>query len=165
MFHDVNLYVAEKRSNVTIKYANFCRKNLLAPLDLKLHVLNTCVSSTLIYGCESCGHSKFQAIDALHRQGLRTALSVRPTWNNEIVYVETGELPLEVTIVKQQLKFWNTLQTILNTPDHYTFFLYKQLDFQFEPGVANGFCEKKAESCLVLSCLVLYSIFARFSEN
>ena len=33
----------------------------------------------------------------------------------------------------------------------YTFFFYKQLGFQFQPGVANGFCIKQAESCLGVS--------------
>ena len=56
---DVNLYVTEKRSNVVIKYSNFCRKNLLAPLAIKLRVLDTCVSSSLIYGCEAWGNSNF----------------------------------------------------------------------------------------------------------
>ena len=32
----------------------------------------------------------------------------------------------------------------------YTFF-YRQLDFSSQPGVANEFCEKEAESCLVVA--------------
>ena len=34
--NDVELYVAEKRSNITIKFENFCRTNFLAPLKLNL---------------------------------------------------------------------------------------------------------------------------------
>ena len=52
---DINLYINEKRSNMTIKYNNFCRKNFLAPLDTKLKVLDTCVKASLIYGCETSG--------------------------------------------------------------------------------------------------------------
>ena len=33
------------------------------------------------------------------------------------------------------------------------FFLYRQLHFSSEPGVANEFWEKKAESCLVVACI------------
>ena len=28
---------------------------------------------------------------------------------------------------------------------------YKQFDFQFEPGVANGFCKKQPQSCLMVA--------------
>ena len=38
----------------------------------------------------------------------------------------------------------------MNKNDEYTFF-YTQLDFQFESGIANGFYEKKAESCFVVA--------------
>ena len=31
------------------------------------------------------------------------------------------------------------------TPTH--FFFYKQLGFQYQPGVANGFCQNEAQSC------------------
>ena len=33
----------------------------------------------------------------------------------------------------------------------YTFFFYRQLHFSFQPGVANGFWENEAESCLVVA--------------
>ena len=33
----------------------------------------------------------------------------------------------------------------------YTFFLYKQLYFQSQPGVANGFFQNEAESCLLVA--------------
>ena len=75
--HDVDLYVEEKRSNVTIKYGNFCRKQFLAPLDIKLRVLDTCTSASIVYGCETWGCGKFNKIETLYRQGLKTALSIR----------------------------------------------------------------------------------------
>ena len=116
---DVNLYVTENRSNVVIKYSNFCRKNFLAPLDIKLRVLDTCVSSSLIYGCETWGNSNFNNVKTLYRQGLKCALSVRPSVNNEIISVETGEWPLQIRITKQQLKFWLSIQTMLRDDNHY----------------------------------------------
>ena len=50
---DIEQYINSKRANVTIKFNNFLRKNFLAPLSVKLSVLDACVSSSLIYGCES----------------------------------------------------------------------------------------------------------------
>ena len=42
---DIELYIAEKRPNVTIKYGNFCKENFLAPLHIKLNVLDSCLCS------------------------------------------------------------------------------------------------------------------------
>ena len=117
---DIERNIDAKRSSVTIKFGNFCRKNFLAPLYVKLKVLNTCVSASLTYGCEVWGGSKIPKLEALYRQGLKTALSVRNNVNNEIVYFESGAWPLQIRIAKQQLKFWTTIEDLLQTkPDHY----------------------------------------------
>ena len=56
----------------------------------------------------------------MYRQGLKTALSIRNSVNNEIIYTETGTLPLQVRITQQQLKFWLSINKIMQeTPDHY----------------------------------------------
>ena len=56
----------------------------------------------------------------MYRQGLKTVLSVRSSINNEIVYTETGALPLQVRITQQQLKFWLSIKKIVQeTHDHY----------------------------------------------
>ena len=47
MSHDIEKFVKKKRGNVAIKYNNFLRKNFLAPLPVKLQVLDVCVSTTL----------------------------------------------------------------------------------------------------------------------
>ena len=117
---DIVMNIEDKKSNVTIKYGNFCRKNFLAPLDVKLTVLNTCVSASITYGCEVWGESKIPKLEALYRQGLKSALSVRNCVNNEIVYLETGSWPLQVKVTKQQLKFWQSINKIMQeNPDHY----------------------------------------------
>ena len=82
---DVNRYVDGKRSDLSIKFRNFCRKNFLAPLFVK-------------------------NAEIAFRMGLKSALSIRECTNNEIVYVESREGPLEIRISKQQLKFWAATQ-------------------------------------------------------
>ena len=42
---DVQAFVVQRRSNISIKYSNFCKKNRNAPLCVKLNVLDICVSS------------------------------------------------------------------------------------------------------------------------
>ena len=117
---DIAHYIAEKRANVTIKFNNFCRKNILAPLSVKLNVLDSCVSSSLLYACETWGDCKVEQIETLYRQGIKFALSVRKSTNNEIIYLEAGLGPLEIRIKKQQIKFWKSLQTLMDdNPNHH----------------------------------------------
>ena len=52
---DVLSFVTGKRSNLTVKFGNFCRKNFLAPLQVKMKVLNTCVNASITHGCETWG--------------------------------------------------------------------------------------------------------------
>ena len=77
----------------------------MAPLHVKLQVLDTCVASALLYACETwAGYGK--EVEVIYRSGLRTALGIRTSINNEIVYVEADRFPLKCKIKKQKLKFW-----------------------------------------------------------
>ena len=117
--HDIEKFVEKKRGNVAIKYNNFLRKNFLAPLPVKLQVLDVCVSTTLTYGCETWGTASVNSIEVAYRLGLKRALSIRESTNTEIVYLEANRHPLNIRIARQQLKFWNTLQIYLaENPDH-----------------------------------------------
>ena len=94
--------------------------HFLAPLFVKMKVLNSCVSASLVYGCETWGMSTLKNAETAYRQGLKSALSVRDGTNNEIVYIESGERPLEIRITKQQMKFWIAIENIMNSdPNHY----------------------------------------------
>ena len=74
----------------------------------------------MIYGCETWATANIKQIEVLYRQGIKTALSIRCSVNNEIVYTESGQQPLSVRITKQQLNFWTNLQLYLqNKPNHY----------------------------------------------
>ena len=102
---DVKRYLDMKRSNVCIKFSNFCKINRNAPLHVKLDVLEKCVSSSLLYGSETWGNNT-QDIEFIYRSGIKTALGVRQNVNNEIIYIECNKFPLECEIRKRQLKFW-----------------------------------------------------------
>ena len=119
LYRELARYINGKRANVTIKFNTFLRKNFLAPLSEKLNVLDVCVSSSLTYGCETWGTASIKSIEIIYRHGLKRALSVRQTTNNEIVYIETGRLPLSIRMAKQQLKFWNSIRVYMaDNPDH-----------------------------------------------
>jgi hypothetical protein len=98
---------------------NILRKNFLAPLSVKLKVLDVCVSTALTYGCETWGTASINSIEVAYRLGLKRALSIRETTNTEIVYLEANRYPLNIRIARQQLKFWNTINKYLaENPEH-----------------------------------------------
>ena len=72
-----------------MKFVNFCNKNFLAPLHVKLRFLYTCVFSSLIYGAETWVDFN-DDVELVYRCGLRAALGVRANTNNEIIYVESN---------------------------------------------------------------------------
>ena len=102
---DVKRYVEKKSANVTVKFTNFCKMNNNAPFHVKLDVLDKCVTSSLLYGCETWANYSTD-VEQPYRSGLKMALNVRQNLNNEIVHVETGKFPLSGKIKSLQLKFW-----------------------------------------------------------
>ena len=107
--NDIKLNVQNKRNNISIKFTNFCAKNYLAPINVKLSVLHSCVMSSLCYGSETWGNNSCDEVDVIYRMGLRTALSVRQSTCNEIIFLETGSYPISCQVKKRQFKFWKTL--------------------------------------------------------
>ena len=107
---DVKSYVEKKSANVTVKFTNFCRTNNNAPLHVKLDVLDKCVTSSLLYGCETWANCSAD-VEQPYRSGLKIALNVRLNLNNEIVHVETGKFPLCSKVKSLQLKFWLFMTT------------------------------------------------------
>ena len=102
---DVKSYVEKKSANITVKFTNFCRTNNNAPLHVKLDVLDVCVTSSLLYGCETWANCS-NDVEQPYRSGLKIALNVRQNLNTEIVYVESGKFPLRGKVQSTQLKFW-----------------------------------------------------------
>ena len=107
--HDITRFIREKRSNVLVKFTNFCSKNFLAPLRIKLDVLDSCVATSLLYASETWWNYG-KEVEVIYRNGLRSALGLRSNVNNEILYIESGKYPLKCRILKQQLKFWLSIQ-------------------------------------------------------
>ena len=71
---------------------------------MKLDVLDKCALPVLLYACEVWG-SKYHDVESIYRSGIKTALSVRQTFNNEICYIEAGKHPLECRIKYLQHNF------------------------------------------------------------
>ena len=55
----------------------------------------------------------------MYRYGIRSALSVRNSTNNEILYVETGRYPLFIRVKKLQIIFWKSIKNLSSDPDQH----------------------------------------------
>ena len=66
-------------------------------------VLDTCVAASLFYGRETWGDDVGANVETMYRYGIRLALSLRNSTNNEILYVETGSYPLFIRVKKLQI--------------------------------------------------------------
>ena len=115
--NDVKRYVTRARSNISVKFTNFCNINRNAPLHVKLDILDKCAVPSILYACETWG-SNTSVTEVMYRAGIKTALGIRTNINSEIVYLESGSFPLECKIKKAQYVFWAKINEIIqNCPD------------------------------------------------
>ena len=49
-------------------------------------------------------------MESIHRKAIKTALSMKPNIPNDIVYIESGYVPLIASIRKRQHKFWGKVK-------------------------------------------------------
>ena len=107
---DVKSFLAEKNKHVLVKLANYQRKNDLAPIAVKLKVVRSCINASLTYGSEAWGNSPLNGLEVLQRKALKIILNVRNSTPNEIVYIESGYIPLKPVVYKRQLKFFRKMK-------------------------------------------------------
>ena len=96
----------KKRYKSVIKFYNFMRSNKLAPLKVKLKVLKACVGNSLLYNCETFGASMPKDLEPTYIKLLKCCLGVRSNTPNDIVYIESGFLPIKAVALMRQLKFY-----------------------------------------------------------
>ena len=102
---DLNTHLNVRYKN-SIKFLNFIRENRSAPTSIKLKVLTSCVTSTILYNCETFGPLVPDRLCKLYTKMIKSALNVRPNTPDEIVLIEAGLLPIRALIQKRQLKFF-----------------------------------------------------------
>ena len=81
---------------------------------LQLKVLTSCVTSTLLYNCETFGPLVPDRLWKLYTKMIKSALNVRPNTPDEIVLIEGGLLPIRALIQKRQLKFFRNYKSSLD---------------------------------------------------
>ena len=94
------------RYKSVIKFYNFIRSNKLAPLAVKLKVLRACVVNSLLHNCETFGYLVPRDLESTYMKLIKCCLNIRSNVPNDIVFIESGLLPLKAVILVRQFKFY-----------------------------------------------------------
>ncbi len=116
--NDIPMFLKKKTKEVNVKFARFLVKNEYAPLYVKLKVVDACINSSLLHGCESWGSFALQSVEVLQRKALKMILDISKNAPNEVVYVESGFHNLKPKIYKRQLKYFQKVKLeCMNHPE------------------------------------------------
>ena len=109
---DLNLHM-QKRLHAVSKFYNFLRTNKLAPLSVKLKVLEACVCSTLLHNCETFSNKLPDDLETTYFSLLKSCLGVRMNTPNLLVLLESSMQSLQSMIFSRQLQFYQGFQNNL----------------------------------------------------
>ena len=102
------------RTNNVIKYFAFLRNNSNAPVEVKLLVLEACVTSSLLYNAETWANTKIDRLEVLYRRILKSILGIGVTTCTEFPYIELGVPSIRTRILMKQWEFWRKINELDN---------------------------------------------------
>ena len=105
LIDEIKLHM-DLRYKSVIKFYNFIRSNKLAPLSVKLKVLRACVVNSLLHNCEDFGYIVPRDLESTYMKLIKCCLNIRTNVPNDIVFIESGLLPLKAVILVRQFKFY-----------------------------------------------------------
>ena len=97
------------------KFKIFCAKNETMPFQYKKKVLDACIISSLLYGCESWLTNNVKEVERLYYSAIKSLLGVRDTTRNDVILLECGMPTIDVLIRKRTAKF--VKKQFLGIPD------------------------------------------------
>ena len=102
--YDIDLHI-QKRFIAVHKFYNFMKTNKLAPVAVKIKVLQACVISSLLHNCEAFGKVIPKQLEKIYYSLIKCVLNVRSNAPNKLVLIESGLPPLESLIYARQFNF------------------------------------------------------------
>ena len=111
----LELHAKIKTSDIN-KFKIFCAKNVTMPFKYKKMVFDSCIISSLLYGCESWLTSNVKDIERLYHSAVKSLLGVRDTTRNDIILIECGLTKIDELIKKRTARFMK--KQFLGVPDH-----------------------------------------------
>ena len=152
------------------RFYNYLRANKLAPIVVKLKVLEACVLSALLSNCETFGKSIPKELESLYLTLIKSCLGVRRSVPNKLALMESGLPSLKALIYGRQLKFYRTFLNNLqeNSARKNTFdIIYEQNQFlehykQLDSMYADPSLIKTLESRKIVADIQQYAAEGRY---
>ena len=86
-------------------------RTLALPIDIQLQLFHTPVTPVVTYGADAWGVEDCTVIERLHLQFCKYILSSNKCTYTNMVYGETGEIPLSLRVKRRIGKYWSKLIT------------------------------------------------------
>ena len=109
----VKLHANKKMCHV-LKFISFVNRNNDVPFYIKRKVFDACVTTSVLYGCESWLSCDLKPIEKLYKWCIKELLGVRITTNNDICMVELGLPSLKALVKEKQRKYFHKVWTERN---------------------------------------------------
>ena len=110
--YDLDLHM-KKRFHSIGKFYNFLRNNKLAPISVKLKVLEACVCSALLHNCETFADKIPDDLEKMYISLIKSSLGVRKNAPNLLVLIESNMRSIQSLIYSRQLKFYASFKSNL----------------------------------------------------
>ena len=101
----IKVHAQEKMAHFH-KFISFIEKNNDLPFIIKKRVFDACLTSAILYGCESWFNGDLKPVIKIFNWALKHMLGVRRTTCNDVCYVEAGYVPINAIVKSKQRKFF-----------------------------------------------------------
>ena len=98
-------------------------RTLALPIDIQLQLFHTLVTQLVMYGAEAWGIEDCTVIERLHLNFCKYILSLNKCTYTNVIYGETGEIPLSLRVKCRIVEYWSRLITCQSKKLSY--FIYK----------------------------------------
>ena len=106
-------WAAKKGERASLALQRRCSEIGIESPHLKLQLFHALVKPILLYGSEIWGiGEKINEIEKVFINFLRRTLGVRRSTPKSFMWRETGEMPLQVTILKQAMKYFERMEDL-----------------------------------------------------
>ena len=109
----ISHHMSDKSSNL-LKFTSFLRKNSDAPFIVKEKVWDSCLTSSIMYGCETWLSPDLRKAESPYMSSLKQLLAVRSQTPTNMVLTEVGAVSPTAFIVSRQKKY---LLKLMSRPD------------------------------------------------
>lgn len=121
-------------------------KRLKLPVDIKLHLFDTCITPILLYGSEIWGFSDINSIEIVQSQFIKNMLKLNKFTVNCMALGELGRLKMSKYIDNRMINFW--INIVTGKSNKICHVLYNKIKEQHDSGEIHSKWFDKIKSIL-----------------